>query len=66
MATAVDAFYLLQRLRLQAQALLPEGARETANRIAPADLNRLVQSCLKEALRIAKDLQKRLSLDYQL
>ena len=65
-ATAVDAFYLLQRLRLQAQALLPEGARETANRIAPADLNRLVQSCLKEALRIAKDLQKRLSLDYQL
>ncbi len=65
-AAALDAFYLLQRLRLQAQALLPEGAREAANRIVPADLSRLVQSCLKEALRIARDLQKRLSLDYQL
>jgi CBS domain-containing protein len=65
-AAAVDAFYLIQRLRLQAQVLLPEGEREAANRIAPAGLNRLVQSCLKEALRIARDLQKRLSLDYQL
>jgi CBS domain-containing protein len=65
-AAAVDAFYLIQRLRLQAQVLLPEGEREAANRIAPASLNRLVQSCLKEALRIARDLQKRLSLDYQL
>jgi len=65
-AAAVDAFYLIQRLRLQAQVLLPEGEREAANRIAPADLNRLAQSCLKEALRIARDLQTRLSLDYQL
>jgi CBS domain-containing protein len=65
-AAAVDAFYLIQRLRLQAQVLLPEGEREAANRIAPAKLNRLEQSCLKEALRIARDLQKRLSLDYQL
>ena len=65
-AAALDAFYLLQRLRLQAQALLPEGAQEAANRIVPEDLSRLVQSCLKEALRIARDLQKRLSLDYQL
>jgi CBS domain-containing protein len=65
-AAAVDAFYLIQRLRLQAQVRLPEGEREAANRIAPEDLNRLTQSCLKEALRIARDLQKRLSLDYQL
>jgi len=65
-AAAVDAFYLIQRLRLQAQVLLPEGEREAANRIAPADLNRLAQACLKEALRIARDLQTRLSLDYQL
>jgi len=65
-AAALDAFYLIQRLRLQAQALLPEGEREAANRIVPADLSRLVQSCLKEALRIAKDLQRRLSMDYQL
>ena len=65
-AAAVDAFYLLQRLRLEAQVLLPENEREAANRIAPAKLNRLEQMCLKEALRIARDLQKRLSLDYQL
>jgi CBS domain-containing protein len=65
-AAAVDAFYFIQRLRLQAQVLLPEGERDAANRIAPADLNRLVQSGLKEALRIAIDLQQRLSLDYQL
>jgi len=65
-AAALDAFYLIQRLRLQAQALLPKGEREAANRIVPADLSRLVQSCLKEALRIAKDLQRRLSMDYQL
>lgn len=65
-AAALDAFYLIQRLRLQAQALLGEGEREAANRIVPADLSRLVQSCLKEALRIAKDLQRRLSMDYQL
>jgi CBS domain-containing protein len=65
-AAAVDAFYLIQQLRLQAQVQLPEGEREAANRIAPASLNRLTRSCLKEALRIARDLQKRLSLDYQL
>jgi CBS domain-containing protein len=65
-SAAVDAFYLIQRLRLQAQVLLPEGEREAANRTAPADLNRLMQSGLKEALRIARDLQQRLSLDYQL
>lgn len=65
-AAALDAFYLIQRLRLQAQALLPEGEREAANRIVLADLSRLVQSCLKEALRIAKDVQRRLSMDYQL
>jgi CBS domain-containing protein len=65
-AATVEAFYLVQRLRLHAQVLLPEGEREAANRIAPAGLNRLAQSCLKEALRIARDLQKRLSLDYQL
>jgi CBS domain-containing protein len=65
-AAALDAFYLIQRLRVEAQALLPEGGQEAANRIVPADLSRMVQSCLKEALRIARDLQKRLSLDYQL
>lgn len=65
-AAAVDAFYLIQRLRLQAQVLRPDGEPEAANQIVPADLNRLAKSCLKEALRIARDMQKRLSLDYQL
>jgi len=65
-AAAVDAFYLIQQLRLQAQVLRPDGEREAANQIAPSDLNRLAQSSLKEALRIARDMQKRLSLDYQL
>jgi CBS domain-containing protein len=65
-AAAVDAFYLIQRFRLEAQVQLPEGEGQDANRIAPEKLNRLEQSCLKEALRIARDLQKRLALDYQL
>ncbi len=65
-AAAVDAFYLIQRLRLQAQVLRPDGEPEAANQIVPADLNRLAKSCLKEALRIARDMQKRLALDYQL
>jgi CBS domain-containing protein len=65
-AAAVDAFYLIQRLRLEAQVRLPEGGREAANRIAPEKLNRLERSCLKESLRIARELQKRLALDYQL
>lgn len=65
-AAAVDAFYFIQRLRLQAQVLVRAGEQEAANRISPAALNRLNQACLKEALRIAKEMQQRLSMDYQL
>lgn len=63
---ASEAFYLIQRLRLQQQVARPEGERELANRVVPDRLSRLDQTALKEALRIARELQTRLSLDYQL
>ncbi|MGH8691452.1 MAG: putative nucleotidyltransferase substrate binding domain-containing protein, partial [Burkholderiales bacterium] len=65
-AAAIDAFYLIQRLRLQNQIAQRDIAPETANRTTPERLNRISQAALKEALRIAKDLQSRLALDYQL
>ncbi len=65
-ADAIEAFYLIQRLRLRQQVAQPEGEREAANRVAPERLNRLDRAALKEALRIARDLQTRLGLDYQL
>ena len=65
-AAAVEAFFLVQRLRLQNQALRGEGEPEAANRVALGRLNRIEQAALKEALRTGKDLQSRLALDYQL
>ncbi len=62
-AALVDAFYYLQVLRLKHQQLHPS---EAPNRIAPAALNDLERRVLKEALRLAKSLQTRLALDYQL
>jgi CBS domain-containing protein len=63
---AVEAFFLVQRLRLQNQVVQREGGPEAANRVAPERLNRIEQAALKEALRTAKELQNRLALDYQL
>ena len=65
-AAAVEAFFLVQRLRLRNQVMQREGDPEAANRVAPDQLNRIEQAGLKEALRTAKDLQSRLALDYQL
>lgn len=62
-AALIEAFYYLQILRLKHQQLHPD---RPANRIAPAQLNALEQRVLKESLRLAKTLQTRLSLDYQL
>lgn len=69
----VDAFYFIQGLRLRRQAGAPEarlggrGAGEDlANRIDPGALNAFEQSCLKEALRLARQLQRKLELDFQL
>jgi CBS domain-containing protein len=63
-AAMVGAFYFVQGLRLRIQAGSP--APETANRVAPESLNRLERATLKEALRLARELQSRLALDYQL
>jgi CBS domain-containing protein len=58
-ATA-DAFYVIQSLRLRVQKAGSE------NRVAPDSLNRLERATLKEALRLGRELQERLALDYQL
>ena len=65
-AAAVEAFFLVQRLRLQNQVTQRKGEPQAANRIAPGRLSRIEQAALKEALRTAKGLQSRLALDYQL
>jgi CBS domain-containing protein len=58
------AFYVVQGLRLRTQARSPQQGME--NRIAPESLNRLERATLKEALRLGRELQSRLALDYQL
>jgi CBS domain-containing protein len=65
-AAALGAFFLIQRLRLQAQLAHPPAPAELANRVAPERLDRVTQAALREALHVAKDLQSRLALDYQL
>jgi CBS domain-containing protein len=69
----IDAFYFIQGLRLRGQAAQPEarlggrGAGEDlANRIDPDRLNAFEQTCLKEAFRLARQLQERLELDFHL
>lgn len=71
-AALVDAFHFIQSLRLRVQAGTGKahaGGRsageDLANRIDPAKLNAFEQSCLKEALRLARQLQRQLELDFQ-
>jgi CBS domain-containing protein len=61
----VDAFnyVMLLRLRHQREA---EATGTNANRVRPADLNELESRVLKESLRQARSLQRRLRLDYRL
>jgi CBS domain-containing protein len=59
-AAMADAFYVIQSLRLRIQK---DGSE---NRVAPESLNRLERATLKEALRLGRELQARLALDYQL
>lgn len=61
----VEAFYVIQRLRLRTQAALATPSHETANRVDPDTLNELERQILKEAFRQARKLQTRLALDYQ-
>jgi len=69
----IDAFFFIQSLRLKRQARgLGEfsGKRSAeedyANRIDPSDLNAFETAMLKESFRLARQLQRRLELDYQL
>jgi CBS domain-containing protein len=61
----VQAFFVVQGLRLAIQAPLPPGA-EGANRIDPDQLNPFARRVLKEAFVHARILQARLALDYQI
>jgi CBS domain-containing protein len=66
----IAAFSFIQSLRLRAQAI-PVGvtgnaAADVANRVDPGRLNALERRTLKEAFRIARELQERLALDYRL
>jgi CBS domain-containing protein len=66
-ASAIEAFFFIQTLRLRAQLLStrPDGAA-APNRIDPARLNEVDRRVLKESFRQAQKLQSRLALDYQL
>jgi len=63
---AVAAFLALQRLRLRHQAEQDPLEEATANRIDPDRLNELDREILKTSFRLARKLQRRLALAYQL
>ncbi|MBL0074823.1 MAG: CBS domain-containing protein [Rhodocyclaceae bacterium] len=66
-ASAIEAFYFVQQLRLRSQlSTEAESTRTLANRIDPETLNEIDRRILKESLRQARKLQSRLALDYQL
>jgi CBS domain-containing protein len=64
------AFFFLQQVRLRHQAQfaesLAEQPQDTANRIDPSSLHELDRRTLREAFRLARDLQSRLAMDYHL
>jgi len=63
-SAVIDGFFFLQQLRLRVQqAGTPMGL---ANRVDPEELNELDRFVLKEALKQAKKLQRRIQMDYQL
>ena len=62
----IDAFLAIQRLRLRHQASQDALEDDTANRIDPDKLNEMDRHTLKGAFRLARRLQQRLALDYQL
>ena len=63
-AAEVEAFYLVQRFRMQQQIMAKNP--EEANRLNPSSLNTLNRLMLKEALKLAKNIQLRLKLEYGL
>ena len=62
---AVAAFLAIQQLRLRNQAARDPISEDTANRVDPDKLNELDRHILKECFRLARRLQQRLALDYQ-
>jgi CBS domain-containing protein len=60
----VDAFLFIQTLRLRQQHHEYLGGRPLSNRVDPRELNLMERSTLKEAMRQARALKSRLSLDY--
>jgi CBS domain-containing protein len=66
MAAIVDAFFFIQKLRLRIQARPGARLHGNANQIDPQSLNDFERPSLKEALRQARKLQQRLTLDYDL
>jgi len=66
-ASAIEAFFFIQMLRLRQQlGADPANAREAHNRLNPEELNEVDRRILKECFRQARKLQSRLALDYQL
>ena len=63
-AAAVEAFYLVQRFRIQQQ--LSAGHPQASNRLNPATLNDLNRLMLKHAFKQGQKLQQRLKMDYGL
>lgn len=63
---AVDGFFVVQAVRLKNQARTQGMEAGLHNRVDPANLGRIESAALKEALRIGRELQERLALDYQL
>ncbi len=64
-AAMTDAFYFVQALRLRGQ-VAADAAVRGANRVIPGQLNEVDRRILKESLRQARKLQRRIALDYQL
>lgn len=64
-AASLDAFFFIQLLRLRHDILDAGADAPSANHIHPDRLNSLDRRILKEALRNARRVQKRLALDYQ-
>jgi CBS domain-containing protein len=65
-ASAVDAFFFIQGLRLRMQLGFDVSIVADPNRMNPSRLNEIDRRILKESLRQARRLQTRLALDYQL
>jgi CBS domain-containing protein len=63
---SIDAFFAIQAIRLRLQAQGHTRSPQLPNRVRPAHLRRLETAQIKEALRIARELQARLALEYQL